>query len=183
MLGAQLTDSELLVLGLVAEKPRHGYELEDVIERRAMRAWTQIGFSSIYFVLGKLERAKLVSARRAAGAGTKARRTYAITSSGLRTLARQTATALATVRPTYSSVLLGMVNWSVLPRSDALAALDTRREAIAAEVARIGVIQVDQQPLPDHVDALFDHVIGQLTAEAEWVTRTLEYMSTKPWLE
>ena len=35
-----LTDSELLVLGLVAEMPRHGYELEQVI--------AVIGFSSIY---------------------------------------------------------------------------------------------------------------------------------------
>ena len=45
-----LTDSELLLLGLVAEMPRHGYELEQVIEQRGMREWTQIGFSSIYFV-------------------------------------------------------------------------------------------------------------------------------------
>ena len=51
-----LTDSELLVLGLVAEMPRHGYELEQVIEQRGMREWTQIGFSSIYFVLGSWKR-------------------------------------------------------------------------------------------------------------------------------
>ena len=30
----ELTDAELLVLGLVAEMPRHGYELEREIERR-----------------------------------------------------------------------------------------------------------------------------------------------------
>jgi DNA-binding PadR family transcriptional regulator len=36
-----LTDSELLVLSLVAEMPRHGYELEQIIEKRGMREWTQ----------------------------------------------------------------------------------------------------------------------------------------------
>ena len=56
MVRKDLTDNELLVLGLVAEMPRHGYELEQLIDRRGMREWTQIGFSSIYFVLGKLER-------------------------------------------------------------------------------------------------------------------------------
>ena len=59
----ELTDAELLVLGLVVEMPRHGYQLEQVIEQRAMREWTQIAFSSIHFVLGKLEMG-LVTARR-----------------------------------------------------------------------------------------------------------------------
>lgn len=62
-----LSDAELLALGLVAEMPRHGYELEQVIEERGMREWTQIGFSSIYFVLGKLEKAGLVKARNCSG--------------------------------------------------------------------------------------------------------------------
>ena len=61
-----LTDAELLVLGLVAEMPRHGYELEQVIEERGMREWTQIGFSSIYFVLGKLKKMRLVTAKKPA---------------------------------------------------------------------------------------------------------------------
>ena len=65
---SRLTDAELLVLGLVVEMPRHGYELELVIELRGMREWTQIGFSSIYFVLGKLERLGLVTAETPAGA-------------------------------------------------------------------------------------------------------------------
>ena len=63
-----LTDAEMLVLGLVAEMPRHGYQLEQVIEERGMREWTQIGFSSIYFVLSKLETMKLVAAKRPAEA-------------------------------------------------------------------------------------------------------------------
>ena len=33
MKAKELTDAELLVLGLVAEMPRHGYQLEQVIEQ------------------------------------------------------------------------------------------------------------------------------------------------------
>jgi DNA-binding PadR family transcriptional regulator len=181
----ELTDAELLVLGLVAEMPRHGYQLEQVIEQRTMREWTQIGFSSIYFVLGKLEAMKLVSARRPAEAraSAKARRVYSVTKAGRRALVEQTLAALGTVRQTYPSVLLGMINWPALARDDALRALAARREAIGAEVARLSAIQVDQQPLPDFVEALFDHSIGQLRTEADWVTRTLDYMTSKPWLE
>jgi DNA-binding PadR family transcriptional regulator len=174
-----LTDAELLVLGLVSEKPRHGYELEQVIEQRNMREWTEIGFSSIYFVLGKLENMGLAAGEK--GAEAKARKVYAITKLGRRTLAAQTAALLKTVHPPYSSVLPGMLHWPVLDRDAALEALHARGEAVAAESERLAGIQIDQQPLPDFVDALFDFALGQLKAEAEWIARTLDYMNTKPW--
>ncbi|MGE0481189.1 MAG: PadR family transcriptional regulator [Phycisphaerae bacterium] len=180
-----LTDAELLLLGLVAEMPRHGYELDQVIEQRGMREWTQIGFSSIYFVLGRLQKLGLVTAKKPAGAraGAKARKVYTVTPAGRRALVAQTIAALRAVRPAHSSVLLGMLNWPALKRDQALRALEARRAAIAAERARLGEIQVEQQPLPDYVEALFEYSLGQLRAEAEWVAQTLDYMTAKPWLE
>jgi DNA-binding PadR family transcriptional regulator len=181
MTSKTLTDAELLVLGLVAEMPRHGYELEQVIEQRGMREWTQIGFSSIYFVLGKLERLELVAAEKPDG--PKAKKVFCVTDLGRTTLAEQSLTALRTVRPSYSSVLLGMAHWPVLERDAALDALRERGAAVAAEHKRLGDIQVTRQPLPDFVEALFDYALGQLSAEAAWVAQTLDYMTTKPWLE
>jgi len=180
-----LTDAELLLLGLVAEMPRHGYELDSVIEQRGMRQWTQIGFSSIYFVLARLQKAGLVAAKKTAkaNANTKARKVYAVTPAGRRALTAQTIAALRRVQPAYSSVLVGMINWSALTRGRALKALQARRSAIQAELARLGTIQIEQQPLPDHVEALLEYSQGQLRAEMEWVSRTLAYMSSKPWLE
>ena len=61
--------------------------------------------------------------------------------------------------------------------------LDLFRAAEAREAKRLGDIQLFQQPLPDYVEALFDYALGQLRAEAEWVAQTLDYMTTKPWLE
>src|SRR5262245_15635357 len=180
-----LTDAELLLLGLVAEMPCHGYELDQVIEKRCMREWTRIGFSSIYFVLGKLQKLGLVTAKKPAGASasTKARKVYSVTPAGRGTLAAQTVTALRDVQPAYSSVLLGMINWPALKHERAVEALETRSQAIEAELARLDAIQVEQQPLPDYVEALFDYSLGQLRAEAEWVSRTLAYMTSKPRLE
>ena len=181
MLERDLTDAEHLVLGLVAEMPRHGYELERVIEQRGMREWTQIGFSSIYFVLGKLEEAGLVASE--APSGPKAKKVFRVTDAGHATLAAQSLAALRTVRPSYGSVLLGMAHWPVLERGAALAALEQRGAAVEAELDRLAGIQVARQPLPDYVEALFDYALGQLRAEAAWVGQTLGYMTTKPWLE
>ena len=49
-----VTNAELAVLSLLAEKPMHGYQIEQTIQSRGMREWTEIGFSSIYYILEKL---------------------------------------------------------------------------------------------------------------------------------
>jgi DNA-binding PadR family transcriptional regulator len=175
------TDAELLLLGLIAEMPRHGYQLEQEIGRRSYREWTQIGFSSVYFVLDRLERKGLTAAEEPAG--PKAKKTMSLTRAGRRALATHTRAALRTYRPTHPSVLLGMINWPVLSKGDAVRALAERGEAVDAEAARLATIRRDQQPLPDHVEVLFEFSIGQLQAEAAWISRTLDYMETKPWLE
>ena len=109
------------MLGLVAEMPRHGYQLEQIIEQRGMREWTQIGFSSIYFVLGKLEKAELVLAKKPKG--SKARKVFSATAKGYQILANQSEAALRDVRPQHSSVLLGMAHWPVMKKATAVAAL------------------------------------------------------------
>jgi DNA-binding PadR family transcriptional regulator len=176
-----LSDAELLVLGLVAEMPRHGYDLEQVIDERGMREWTQIGFSSIYFVLGKLEKSRLVKAR--IPAGSKAKKAYAITPAGRQALIARTVEALREFRPVYSSALLGMIHWPVLSRDMALDALAARGGAIADELARLEQVRLERQPLPDFIEALFDFSAGQLAAEKAWIAATLSYMESKPWLE
>lgn len=177
----QLTSSELLVLGLVAEMPRHGYELEQIIDQRNMREWTQIGFSSIYFVLGKLEKKDLVAA--AKPTASKAKKSYTITAHGQKTLHEQTLAALQTFQASYSSLLIGMLNWPTLQRDEAMTALKNRQYAVADELSRIQQIRFEQQPLPDYLDTMFDFSTGQLTAESEWINSTLEYMENKIWLE
>lgn len=174
-----LTDSELLVLGLVAEMPRHGYELERVIEQRGMREWTQIGFSSIYFVLGKLENKKLIVSQ--TPVNPKAKKSYTITKEGEKALVKQTLASLTRLRPTNSSIQLGMLHWAILSRKQALDALQVRCEVVNQELQRIKDIHFEQQPSPDYVDAMFDFSVGQLNAELKWITKTLDYMKTKPW--
>lgn len=175
---APLTCSELLVLGLVAEMPRHGYELEQVIVQRGMREWTQIGFSSIYFVLGQLEKKGLVVAGKPAS--SKAKKSFSITGSGRTTLAAETLASFANVRVSSSPLVMGMLHWPVLSRSEGHEALRNRRKLVRQELERLEAIQFDQQPQPDYVDALFDFTIHQLRAEETWIAKTLAYMKNKP---
>ena len=55
-----MTSAEFAILTLIVEQPRHGYEIEQVIEQRGMRQWTEVGFSSIYYLLNNFNIIKCV---------------------------------------------------------------------------------------------------------------------------
>ena len=71
-----LSPTETIILGIVAEQPTHGYDINKVLEIRNVRKWADIGFSSIYYVLDKLESKKLVTSDTSSG---KEQKKYSIT--------------------------------------------------------------------------------------------------------
>lgn len=164
-----LTPAELTLLGLLVEKPRHGYELEEVIAARGMRDWTEIGFSSIYYLLTKLRGRGLV-AETGEPAHGKARKVFAPTPDGFRTCAAAAEEAIATLRPVFPPVLVGLANQPVIPPDRLRAALDLRAAALADKIAEVRAA-ADQQEAPPFVRAIFDYSLGQLEAEQQWLTR------------
>ena len=50
-----MTIKELSILTIVAEKPSYGYQIEQKIKQSGLRVWLSLGFSSIYYLLKKLE--------------------------------------------------------------------------------------------------------------------------------
>ena len=50
------TNNEIVILGLLAEEPKHGYQLEQDMEQSGMHNWPGIGFSSVYYILNKIEK-------------------------------------------------------------------------------------------------------------------------------
>jgi DNA-binding PadR family transcriptional regulator len=56
-----LTIPDLVVLGLLSERPRHGYEVVLELERREVRDWAGISRPQVYYSLQKLTRGRLIS--------------------------------------------------------------------------------------------------------------------------
>lgn len=65
------SDSDVVLLSLLAEQPRHGYDLDRIIEQRGYRQWTSLASSSVYYVLGRLADRGLIEPV----GGTEGRRT------------------------------------------------------------------------------------------------------------
>lgn len=80
--------AELLVMALVEDRPRHGYEIGKLIEERSGGALV-FHVASLYPMLYRLERKGLLDGRWVEKAGQRRRRYYRLTTEGRRVLARQ----------------------------------------------------------------------------------------------
>ncbi len=134
-----------------------------------MRDWTDVGFSSIYYVLGKMERAGLVEGHSDDTASKgPARRVYSPTPKGFSVWTEASLAALSTTQAKMP-FLLGLANLPGLPADRALeaaracqAVLDERLRAVRAK--RRSLEQVEW-----FVDEVFDYSEHSLQSGRDWV--------------
>jgi len=80
--------TELLILALLEERPRHGYEIARLIDERSDGAIT-FHVASLYPTLYRLEDRTLIEGRWVERAGQRRRRCYRLTAGGRKVLASQ----------------------------------------------------------------------------------------------
>lgn len=84
----QKGSAEMILLALLEARPRHGYELARRIESQSGNK-LQFHVASLYPMLYRLERKRLVEGRWVEKAGERRRRYYRLTSQGRRALDRR----------------------------------------------------------------------------------------------
>lgn len=174
-----LTNAELAILTLLAEQPRHGYDIEQVIEERGMREWTQIGFSSIYYLLKKLEREGLVETRSEAHVGRgPSRKIYQLTDDGKQQTQIGILETLSTPTHCMPAIQIGLANLPSLEPAEAREALREYQQELIARLNQLEAKWGEQQPLPEHVDAMFEYSLTLLEAERLWVESFIERLET-----
>jgi len=172
----EMTDVEMAILGLVAEGPKYGYQIEGDIERRGMREWTEIGFSSIYYVLNKLEKQNWLSSEMRTEGNRPARKIYSATSSGMQALRSAVKACLSQPRLRSGDFDLALANLAVLSKDEIVPGLQSYRALLVARLAQVKAKwKSDRQlGLPPHIDRLFEHSVMRLSSELDWVSRYLD---------
>ena len=89
--------AELIILSIVEERARHGYEISKLIEARS-EGEIRFHVASLYPLLYRLEERGWLHGRWVEKAGERRRRFYALTADGRRVLARQRETWKSFVR-------------------------------------------------------------------------------------
>lgn len=89
--------AELLILALVEDRPRHGYDIGKLIEARS-KGTLRFNVASLYPLLYRLEKRGWIDGRWMEKAGQRRRRMYRLTPEGRKVLAAQRGGWLAFAR-------------------------------------------------------------------------------------
>jgi DNA-binding PadR family transcriptional regulator len=166
-----MTDAELAILSIVAEGPIYGYDIQTIIIQRGLRAWTNIGVSSMYYVLQKLERQGLLESKGTARTEGPSRHQYRITSAGYGVLQTAVADLLSTPREYANGFELGLANLHVLRPAQIRTAFVAYRQELVSRLNQTRERWHDLRAsnAPFNVDAMFGHHVAMLEAELNWI--------------
>jgi DNA-binding PadR family transcriptional regulator len=140
---------EVVVLGLLAEGPKYGYQLLERFRSRGMGLWVEVGRASVYQTLRRLEGHRLVSGRSQEGTDGPDRRVYRITAAGRARLRAGVSERCRDAGPieTDAGLALGFVH--LLPLDDARRAVAEREAAVRGWRSRIAEERARVAPGPD----------------------------------
>jgi DNA-binding PadR family transcriptional regulator len=170
----------LVILGLLSEKPCHGYELRQEVERRLYATYINLSGGSLYYNLGQLERAGYVEKAWAEQKGRyPTRQVYQITPAGreyfqseLRRLLLDTEARDRLFDPLNAALAFG----HLLEIEDLREALTTqlkwaqkRAEWVAEQQAHWSTQEI---ALPQA--KIIEHGLAHLRAEIGWLEKFLQ---------
>ncbi|MBN2049750.1 MAG: PadR family transcriptional regulator [Spirochaetales bacterium] len=115
-----ISNKEAALLGLLTEKPKHAWEIENDIRERDMRYWTEISLSSVYKLLNKLEERALLQSEIDLSKNNVARKVYAITEEGKKIFSLKLTELLSAWQPAVHPVDIGLANLHLLEKKEAL---------------------------------------------------------------
>ncbi len=166
--------TRLVILGLLRDRPMHGYEIKHIIEDH-MGDWTSIAFGSIYFALKKLTDEGLLTVKTTEKSGNRPSRTvYQCSQAGREEFDRRLRRLWASPERQYFAIDLGLFFMDALPRDDIGALLDERIQQLEGTQRYVTGHRQDNladPKVPKRAQWIFDHTLAHLAAELSWLQR------------
>ena len=136
-----LTNAETALLGLLAEGPKHPYQIEKEVEYRDMRSWTDLSMSAIYKLLAGLEKRGLVSSRAELAVRNRTRKVCRLTAAGRRALRTRVLALLRTASVARDPFHIAIYNAGVLGHDQVCRALRAYRRSLEGLVDCYGRLE------------------------------------------
>jgi len=148
-----------------------------VIEKRRMRYWTEIGLSSIYYVLNRLEKSGLVKSKRVESPdGKPARKTYSMTETGNEMIRRKIKQLLSTHVRAISPFDLGIAYSRALGKKELRGCLESYLDSLEKHLVRLNELHESAvkagRPFP--MIARYERHIEMTAAEKRWINNFME---------
>jgi len=170
----KLSNLEFVILSLVSEKPIHGYQIEQTINERGMREWTDIGFSSIYHVLNKLLGSGMLTSQLKTVHERPARKVFTLTPNGMDLLRAEIYHRLSTPQPYSPDFDLALSSLPMLSKEEIRSAVINFKSQLTEKIAEVEEKQARIQPFSEkHIKDLFAHSLHAMQCELDWVSNYL----------
>ena len=167
----RISNIEVAILGLLCEMPRYGYEIEKTIEERNMRNWTEIGFSSIYYVLKKLEEKELIRSKVEVVGNKPPRKVYTVTDEGYSAMKENVKQLLSSFERVISAFDLGLMNMSLIGTGEVIECFGKYLRSIDDTLVFLNDSKREMEGfgLPEHVIALATRPLAHVHTERIWI--------------
>jgi DNA-binding PadR family transcriptional regulator len=168
--------TRLVILGVLCERPLHGYEIKHIIEEH-MGDWTNIAFGSIYFALKKLSEEGFVEKAGIEQEGGRPSRTiYQITEAGRTEFLRLLREVWGEVERHYYVTDIGLAFIEALPIEEVKGYLGGRIAQLEAILQHLDEHKKEilaMEEIPRRAAALFEHSRVHFAAELAWTRELL----------
>ncbi|MDH5718816.1 MAG: PadR family transcriptional regulator [Spirochaetia bacterium] len=174
-----LSTSEMALLAILySEGELSGYQINKIITERGFREWADIGSTSIYVGLKKLENKyfiKLVPNLKKTGKGPLPNR-YKIIQKGIKILRKEIKIALSSESRYNSKYDLAIASIPILNIADVILALKEKQNKLKKTMHNVRQEKFEKQGgfnLPSHVVLLFERSFMLMQAEIDFTEKAL----------
>ena len=163
----------LLLLGLLANGPLHGYELARIVSAHG-DLYEDLKKANIYYLLGRLAGDGLVTVRAEGGArGRRGERlVYTITRKGKAAFRKLLAEVLSSYEPAHTGVDVAVVFLAQTDQATAMELLESRRQKLTERRQLMMTELATVQPASLLNQLAVDHLLGLVDAELAWLDHT-----------
>lgn len=164
-----------MVLGLLEEGERHGYDLVKEMDERGMLRWNRASKVAVYKALARLEGEGCLTSWTEREGNLPERRVYAITAAGEEKLRDLVYAICASREPMRFETSVGLAFIGYLNPAEAKGALETRREYLEAQAKRLGK---EKDILKGLADDIFMDILSRehsaYREEIRWLARIID---------
>jgi DNA-binding PadR family transcriptional regulator len=173
---ADISNAEAALLGLLSEGPMYPYQIEQEVQYRDMRSWTELSMSSIYKLLNNLEKKGLVSRENEVSPENRLRKLFSISDTGKKALRTRLEKLLTEPEHVRWQVDIGTYNCDLLPPKTVRKALKEYRKGLEKNIKCYEELQqfLRDCGCPAHRQGVATRPIYLLKGEIAWVDAFLE---------
>jgi DNA-binding PadR family transcriptional regulator len=171
-----MTKTDVLLLGLLLDRPMHGYELYQQIQAEGIDDWFVVSAAGVYYSLRKLRDLGLVIESRQRKAGSSRKSIYRLTDKGRASFFTGMEAELASRDKTCLEYDLAIYLMNRLPLERALPRLEDRRSFLAEQAKEVQASLAEERDngsTPLRL-AILDHKLRYLETEQEWLAGVVE---------